>query len=64
MTVELAPLRKCAAAEGVGSALFLASVVGSGIMAERLFGGSVGLALLASAPGLGSNDLHLTNRSY
>jgi len=64
MTVELAPLRKRAAAEGVGSALFLASVVGSGIMAERLFGGSVGLALLASAPGLGSNDLHLTNRSY
>lgn len=38
-----------AAAEGIGTALLLAAVVGSGIMAERLCGGNVGLALLANA---------------
>lgn len=38
-----------AAAEAVGSALLLATVVGSGIMAERLSGGNMGLALLANA---------------
>jgi glycerol uptake facilitator-like aquaporin len=37
------------AAEFVGTALLLAAVVGSGIMAERLCGGNVGLALLANA---------------
>jgi len=36
-------------AEAVGTALLLAAVVGSGIMAERLAGGNVGLALLANA---------------
>lgn len=36
-------------AEFLGTALLLAAVVGSGIMAERLSGGSVGLALLANA---------------
>jgi glycerol uptake facilitator-like aquaporin len=36
-------------AEAIGTALLLAAVVGSGIMAERLSGGSVGLALLANA---------------
>lgn len=35
-------------AEGVGTGLLLAAVVGSGIMAERLAGGSAGLALLAN----------------
>jgi glycerol uptake facilitator-like aquaporin len=37
------------AAEGIGTALLLAAVVGSGIMAERLSGGNTGLALLANA---------------
>ncbi len=37
------------AAEAAGSALLLAAVVGSGIMAERLSGGNMGLALLANA---------------
>jgi glycerol uptake facilitator-like aquaporin len=37
------------AAEAVGTAFLLAAVVGSGIMAERLSGGSVGLALLANS---------------
>jgi glycerol uptake facilitator-like aquaporin len=36
-------------AEGIGTALLLATVVGSGIMAERLSGGNVALALLANA---------------
>ncbi|HEV7556324.1 MAG TPA: MIP/aquaporin family protein [Kofleriaceae bacterium] len=36
-------------AEAVGTALLLAVVVGSGIMAENLFRDSVGLALLANA---------------
>lgn len=37
------------AAEFTGTAFLLAAVVGSGIMAERLCGGNVGLALLANA---------------
>ena len=36
-------------AEGIGTALLLAAVVGSGIMAERLAGGNVAIALLANA---------------
>src|ERR1700704_321127 len=36
-------------AEAIGTALLLAAVVGSGIMAERLCGGNVGLELLANA---------------
>jgi glycerol uptake facilitator-like aquaporin len=36
-------------AEGVGTALLLAVVVGSGIMAERLSGGNAAIALLANA---------------
>jgi glycerol uptake facilitator-like aquaporin len=35
-------------AEGVGTGLLLAAVVGSGIMAERLSGGNVAVALLAN----------------
>lgn len=38
-----------AAAEAVGTALLLATIVGSGIMAQRLSGGDVALALLANA---------------
>ena len=36
-------------AEGLGTALLLAVVIGSGIMAERLSGGNVAIALLANA---------------
>ncbi|MDQ6929178.1 MAG: aquaporin family protein [Candidatus Eremiobacteraeota bacterium] len=39
--------RKCAA-EAIGTAFLLAGVVGSGIMAERLAGGNMALALLAN----------------
>lgn len=41
-------LARRVAAEGVGTALLLATVVGSGIMAERLAGGNVAVALLAN----------------
>ena len=41
-------------AEGVGTCLLLATVVGSGIMGERLAGGSVGLALLANTLATGA----------
>lgn len=40
--------------EGLGTAFLLAIVVGSGIMAERLAGGNVALALLANAIATGA----------
>ncbi|MFW8634633.1 aquaporin [Cribrihabitans pelagius] len=40
-------------AEGLGTAMLLVSVVGSGIMAERLADGNVALALLANAVATG-----------
>jgi len=40
---------KAILAEAIGTALLLAAVVGSGIMAERLSGGNVAIALLANA---------------
>ena len=47
-------LARRAAAEAVATALLLAAVVGSGIMGERLSGGSVGLALLANSAATGA----------
>jgi glycerol uptake facilitator-like aquaporin len=47
-------LQRRLAAEGVGTALLLAAVVGSGIMGERLAGGNVAIALLANAIATGS----------
>ncbi|HEY9181145.1 MAG TPA: MIP/aquaporin family protein [Candidatus Baltobacteraceae bacterium] len=41
-------LPKRAVSEGIGTALLLAGIVGSGIMAQRLSGGNVALALLAN----------------
>jgi glycerol uptake facilitator-like aquaporin len=41
-------------AEGLGTALLLAGVVGSGIMGERLAGGNVALALLANTLATGA----------
>ena len=43
-----AALSRRLAAEGIGAALLLAAVVGSGIMAERLAGGNIAVALLAN----------------
>jgi glycerol uptake facilitator-like aquaporin len=42
------PLAKRAVAEALGTAFLLAAIIGSGIMAERLSGGNVTLALLAN----------------
>ena len=47
-------LAKRSAAEGIGSAFLLATVVGSGIMGERLSGGSTALALLANSTATGA----------
>lgn len=47
-------LRRRLAAEGMGSALLAAAVVGSGIMGERLAGGNVAIALLANAVATGA----------
>src|SRR4051794_11246173 len=53
---------KKATSEGIGTALLLATVVGSGIMGERLAGGNVAIALLANtlATGAGLVALILT----
>lgn len=42
------------AAEALGTAFLLAAIVGSGIMADTLSGGNVGLALLANAAATGA----------
>jgi glycerol uptake facilitator-like aquaporin len=47
-------LARRAAAEGIGTALLLATVVGSGIMAEQLSGGNAALALLANSLATGA----------
>jgi glycerol uptake facilitator-like aquaporin len=47
-------LRHIVAAEFFGSALLLATVVGSGIMGERLAGGNVAIALLANTLATGA----------
>ena len=46
-------LARRATAEACGTAMLLVAVVGSGIMAERLSGGNVALALLANAVATG-----------
>ena len=43
------PLSRRLLSEGLGSALLAATVVGSGIMAQRLAGGNAAVALLALA---------------
>ena len=40
-------------AEGLGTAFLLAAVVGSGIMAEKLAGGNMAIALLANTVATG-----------
>jgi glycerol uptake facilitator-like aquaporin len=47
-------LARRTASEAIGTALLLAAVVGSGIMAERLAGGNVAIALLANALATGA----------
>lgn len=47
-TMHTEPLAKRLLAEGLGSLFLAATVVGSGIMAERLAAGNLGIALLAN----------------
>jgi len=47
-------LARRATAEAVGTALLLATVIGSGIMGERLAGGNVAIALLANTAATGA----------
>ncbi|WP_433932667.1 aquaporin [Sorangium cellulosum] len=49
-----ADLPRRAVAEALGTALLLSTVVGSGIMAERLAGGNVAIALLANTIATGA----------
>jgi glycerol uptake facilitator-like aquaporin len=49
VSAPVVPLARVAATEIIATAFLLIAVVGSGIMAERLCGGNVGLALLANA---------------
>jgi glycerol uptake facilitator-like aquaporin len=50
----LASLPRRVVVEGIGTAFLLTTVVGSGIMGERLFGGNAGLALLANSLATGA----------
>lgn len=50
---------RCCVAEGVGTALLLAIVVGPGIMAERLAGGNAAIALLTNTIATGAGLLAL-----
>jgi Major intrinsic protein len=47
-------LSRSLVAEALGTAFLLAAVVGSGIMAERLSGGNVGIALLCNSLATGA----------
>lgn len=54
-----ASLRRRVVAEAAGTALLLATVIGSGMMAERLSGGNVALALLANTIATGGGLMAL-----
>src|SRR6478609_4877874 len=54
MPAEPAPLLRRLAAEGIGSFFLFATVIGSGIMAERLAGGNVAVALLGNTMATGA----------
>jgi len=51
---EAPPLARRVAAEGLGAFFLFACVIGSGIMAEKLSGGNVALALLANTMATGA----------
>ena len=48
------PVMRAIVSEGIGTALLVAAVVGSGIMGERLAGGNMALALLANSIATGA----------
>ena len=54
MRPDAPPLAQRVAAEGLGAFLLFATVIGSGIMAERLSGGNVAVALLGNTLATGA----------
>jgi glycerol uptake facilitator-like aquaporin len=54
MTLQPFDLARRLVAEGLGTALLLATVIGSGIMGERLAGGNVAIALLGNTIATGA----------
>ena len=54
MRADCSPLPRRHAAEGVGAFFLFATVIGSGIMAERLSGGNVAMALLGNTLATGA----------
>ena len=52
------------ASEAIGTAFLLATVVGSGIMAERLAGGNVAIALLANTVATGAGLVALIDLAF
>jgi glycerol uptake facilitator-like aquaporin len=54
MSESSAPLSRRLIAEGLGTAILVATVVGSGIMAERLAGGNQAIALLGNTIATGA----------
>lgn len=54
MPVEAPPLLRRLAAEGLGSFLLFATVIGSGIMAEALGGGNAAVALIGNTAATGA----------
>src|SRR5687767_12885289 len=54
MTLLTPDLARKAVAEGLGTALLLAVVIGSGVMGERLAGGNIAIALLANTMATGA----------
>ena len=54
MPPDVAPLSRRIAAEGLGAFFLFACVIGSGIMAERLSGGNVAIALLGNTLATGA----------
>ena len=57
--MRVTPLPQRLAAESLGTAFLLATVVGSGIMADKLCAGNVGLALLCNALATGAGLIAL-----
>ena len=52
-------LSRRAVSEAIGTALLVATVIGSGVMGERLSGGNVAIALLANSIATGDSAYHL-----
>ena len=57
--MRVTPLPRRLVAEGLGTALLLSTVVGSGIMADKLCAGNVGLALLCNSLATGGGLIAL-----